>query len=120
MEARRKLRTAWQASDPARKDAESVEGMSRAKSFAMISLFFSILSLGAYVFSVNRNAVSGYSMRIAESRMANLADEAQKLKIREAELRSLYGIEGMSSELGMVPISGKALLDDSNSVAYKR
>lgn len=71
-----------------------------------------------YLFSVNRNAVAGYSLRTAEKRMLELGTEAQKLRIREAELRSLYGLEEASSRLDMKPIEDATLIDESGTVAY--
>ena len=45
-------------------------------------------------------------MRVAEKRMTELSVGAQKLRIREAELRSLYGLESASSQPDMRPIEG--------------
>ncbi len=85
--------------------------------FSMASLFLTMIG---YLSMVNRNAVAGYSMRVAEKRMAELSVEAQKLRIREAELRSLYGLESASSQLGMRPIEDAASLDVPGPVAYGR
>ena len=83
---------------------------------SMASLF--VATMG-YLSVVNRNAVSGYSMRIAEKRMVELSNEAQKLRIREAELRSLYGLEEASGRLDMKPIEGAVSLDaPGGPVAY--
>lgn len=76
-----------------------------------------VVTMG-YLFSVNRNAVAGYSLRTAEKRMLELGTEAQKLRIREAELRSLYGLEEASSRLDMMPIEDAILVDEPGSVAY--
>ncbi|MFZ1735518.1 MAG: hypothetical protein IPJ67_02680 [Candidatus Moraniibacteriota bacterium] len=84
---------------------------------SMVSLF---LTMVGYLSMVNRNAVAGYSMRVAEKRMAELSTEAQKLRIREAELRSLYGLENASSQLGMRPIEDAVSLDVPGPVAYGR
>ncbi|QQS20701.1 MAG: hypothetical protein IPL87_03990 [Candidatus Moraniibacteriota bacterium] len=84
----------------------------------VFSAIFVALSLGGYLFSVNRNAVSGYSMRLAEKNMAELSDESQKLRIREAELRSLYGLEEASARLDMVPITESTSVDEPGPIAY--
>lgn len=83
--------------------------------FSCVMLF--VVMVG-YLFSVNRNAVAGYSLRTAEKRMLELGTEAQKLRIREAELRSLYGLEEASSRLDMMPIEDAILVDEPGSVAY--
>jgi hypothetical protein len=72
-----------------------------------------------YLSAVNRNAVSGYSLRVAEKQMTELSSEAQKLRIREAELRSLYGLEEASSRLGMKPIEGATSVDAPGPVAFR-
>ncbi len=84
---------------------------------SMASLF---LTMVGYLSMVNRNAVAGYSMRVAEKRMAELSTEAQRLRIREAELRSLYGLENASGQLGMRPIEDAVSLDVPGPVAYGR
>jgi hypothetical protein len=88
-----------------------------ASIFSMVSLFLMVLG---YLFVVNRNAVSGYSLRVAEKRMTELSNEAQRLRIREAELRSLYGLEDASGRLDMKPIEGAVSLDAPGPVAYGR
>lgn len=84
---------------------------SRFRLLGILSATFLFLSVVGYLFSVNRNAVSGYSMRAVEKRMTELSNEAQKLRIREAELRSLYGLEEASGRLDMKPIEGAVSLD---------
>lgn len=86
-----------------------------AGAFSMASLFLTMIG---YLCAVNRNAVAGYSMRVAEKRVTELSVEAQRLRIREAELRSLYGLEDASMQLGMQPIEGAVSLDAPGPVAY--
>lgn len=84
--------------------------------FSMASIF---VSVGFYLFLVNQNVVSGYSMRIAEKRVTEVSNEFQKLRIREAELRSLYGLEDASARLDMVPIQDAVSLEEHGSIAYR-
>lgn len=91
----------------------------RFRSLGVFSAVFLFLSVIGYLFSVNRNAVSGYSMRITEKRMMELSSEAQKLRIQEAELRSLYGLEAASGRLDMKPIEGAISLDAPGPVAFR-
>lgn len=85
--------------------------------FSMASLFLMMIG---YLCMVNRNAVAGYSMRVAEKRMTELSTEAQKLRIREAELRSLYGLENASSQLDMHPVEDAVSIDAPGPIAYGR
>ncbi len=87
---------------------------------SMLALASLFLSGAGYLFSVNQNAVAGYSMRVAEKRMAELSNESQRLRIREAELRSLYGLEEASSRLDMKPIEDAVSLDEPGPVAFGR
>jgi hypothetical protein len=103
---------------PHRDEAEASGSGGRlriAKALACLSLFVAVVG---YLFSVNRNAVAGYSMRAVEKRMIELSNESQRLRIREAELRSLYGLEEASSRLDMKPIEGAISLEEPGTVAY--
>ena len=73
-----------------------------------------------YLVVVNRNAVSGYSLRSVEKRMLALSNESQKLRIREAELCSLYGLKEASNRLDMKPIEDALSLDEPGPIAYGR
>jgi hypothetical protein len=83
--------------------------------FSFAGLF---LAMAGYLFSVNRNAVAGYSMRIVEKRMTELSNESQRLRIREAALRSLYGLEEASARMDMKKIEGAISIDEPGPVAY--
>ena len=92
---------------------------SRFRCVRMLVLFVFLFSLFSYVYAVNRNAVSGYAIRSAEKRVADLSNEAQKLRIREAELRSLSGLEASSGELHMIPLQDTVSLEESGPVAFR-
>ena len=103
---------------PGKSGSTPVSSRSRFRVFGIGSLLCLFLSMIGYLCMVNRNAVAGYSMRVAEKHMTELSVEAQKLRIREAELRSLYGLESASSQLDMRPIEGAVSLDVPGPVAY--
>lgn len=90
----------------------------RYRILGFLSFLMLFVVTAGYLFSVNRNAVAGYSLRVVEKRMVELGNEAQKLRIREAELRSLYGLEEASSRLDMKPIEDAILIDEPGTVAY--
>jgi uncharacterized membrane protein (DUF106 family) len=71
-----------------------------------------------YVYLVNQTAVKGIEMRRAEKEIANQQKDNETLKIREAELKSLYHIEEQSKQLEMVNSTGIKYIEESPSVAY--
>ncbi|MEI7891403.1 MAG: hypothetical protein WCI36_05580 [bacterium] len=88
-----------------------------------ISPVFIVLACGAfaglfYIYSVNQTAIKGISIRSAEKRVADERKNNESLKIREAELKSLYHIEDISKQLNMTPTVGVKYLEENPSVAY--
>jgi hypothetical protein len=71
-----------------------------------------------YIYSVNQTAVKGIAIRAAEKEIANQEKNNESLKIKEAELKSLYRIENSSKQLNMVEASSVKYLEESPSVAY--
>ena len=73
-----------------------------------------------YVYSVNQTAVKGIEIRRAEQEVANQQKNNELLKIKEAELKSLYQIEEKSKQLNMVDSANIKYLEEMPSVAYGR
>ena len=73
-----------------------------------------------YVYSVNQTAVKGIEIRRAEQEVANQQKNNELLKIKEAELKSLYQIEEKSKQLNMVDSANVKYLEEMPSVAYGR
>jgi len=71
-----------------------------------------------YIYSVNQTAVKGISIRNAEKELATQKKNNESLKIKEAELKSLYRIEEASIQLNMSPAVSVRYLEESPSVAY--
>jgi cell division protein FtsL len=71
-----------------------------------------------YIYSVNQTAVKGIAIRSAEQEIAKQQKENGALKIREAELKSLYNIEENSKQLNMSQATNVKYLEESPSVAY--
>jgi hypothetical protein len=67
---------------------------------------------------VNQTAVKGIAIRNAEKEIAVNAKNNESLRIKEAELKSLYRIEDASKQLDMVDASSVKYLEESPSVAY--
>ena len=73
-----------------------------------------------YIYSVNQTAVKGIEIRRAEQEVANEQKNNEFLKIKEAELKSLYHIEEESKQLDMVDSANIKYLEETPSVAYGR
>ncbi len=71
-----------------------------------------------YIYSVNQTAVKGIEIRNAEKEIAIQQKDNESLKIKEAELKSLYHIEEQSKALDMVGSTSIKYLEESPSVAY--
>lgn len=71
-----------------------------------------------YIYSVNQTAVKGIEIRNVEKDIAEQQKNNESLKIREAELKSLYHIEEKSKEMNMTNASNVKYLEGNVSVAY--
>ena len=90
-----------------------------------ISPVFIVLACAAfaglfYIYSVNQTAVKGIEIRRAEQEVAAEQRNNELLKIKEAELKSLYHIEEESKQLDMVDSANIKYLEETPSVAYGR
>lgn len=84
-----------------------------------LSIGILIVSVVGYLVSVNRNAVSGYAIRQAEKRVSEASETSKKLRIREAELRSLASIEEAGARLNMVPTDHPLSIRATGPIAYR-
>lgn len=67
--------------------------------FALVAL---ICAMGVfYIFEVNNVATQGYAIRDLEKQAQDLRNSNEKLKIKEAEFRSLNNIEEKTKDLNM-------------------
>lgn len=88
-----------------------------------ISPVFVVLSCMAfsglfYMYSVNQTAVKGLAIRNAEKEIVQQQKENESLKIKEAELKSLYRIEESSRQLEMIDSTNVKYLEESPAVAF--
>jgi len=72
-----------------------------------------------YIFEVNNVATQGYTIRDLEKQAQELRDNNEKLKIREAELRSMYNIEQNSKDLNMTAPKDVSYMALPGNVAMK-
>ena len=71
-----------------------------------------------YIYSVNQTAIKGVAIRDAEKAVADQQKNNESLKIKEAELESLYSIEDSSKQLNMVDATNVKYIDATSTVAY--
>jgi len=81
------------------------------------TVVFAVFSGLFYLYSINQSAIKGFQIRQIEKEMYQMKDENEALKIKEAQLKSLYNIEQNSQDLNMVEVAQVKYLDDSNSFA---
>ncbi len=72
-----------------------------------------------YIFEVNNVATQGYQIKDKEKKVQELKDQNDKLKIREAELRSMYNIEGKTKDLDMTAPQNVSYMSLPGNVAMK-
>jgi len=86
-------------------------------SFLLVSL---ICAAGVfYIFEVNNAATQGYKIQSLEKQAQELRDSNEKLKIKEAELRSMYNIEEKTKDLNMTAPKDVSYLTLPGNVAMK-
>lgn len=73
-----------------------------------------------YMYSVNQTAIKGLEIRNAEKEISQQRKENEYLKIKEAELKSLYHIEGLTENLNMVNAENVKYLEESPQVAFSK
>jgi cell division protein FtsL len=83
---------------------------------AAFTLFF---AAGSYLYALNRGAVQGFETQKLEREIGTLENENGKLRISEAELRSLSRIEEVSKNREMVVPEQPVLLVDHGVVALR-
>jgi hypothetical protein len=82
---------------------------------SLCAIFAGIL----YLFSINSTAVKGLEIRKIENEIAQMQKQKESLKIKEAELKSLYKIEQSSKDLKMLEFKNVQYIDESPQMAIK-
>jgi spore maturation protein CgeB len=81
---------------------------------AACAVFFGFL----YLYSINQTATKGIEIHNAEKQVAQVENENESLKIKEAQLESLYQIQDASQNLNMVNVDHSDYVEQNPSVAY--
>lgn len=74
---------------------------------------------GIYLYFINSSATKGYQIRQIEGELTNLKKESEQLRIREAELKSLYHIEESSKQLNMAETVQMSFIEEKSPVAMR-
>lgn len=74
---------------------------------------------GFYIYCINSSATKGYQMRQVETEITDLEKENEQLRIKEAELKSLYRIEESSKSLNMAEPAEISYIEEKGPVAMK-
>lgn len=94
-------------------------------SFAgFINPIFVVLGCGVfagllYLYSVNSTAVKGLEIRAIEKQIAQAEKEKEALRIKEAELKSLYKIEQSSRDMNMSELGSVEYIEEVPKMAMK-
>ena len=72
-----------------------------------------------YIFEVNNVATQGYQIKDLEKKVQDLKNSNENLKIREAELRSMYNIEEKTKDLNMTAPKDVSYISLPGDVAMK-
>jgi hypothetical protein len=72
-----------------------------------------------YIYSINSSAVKGYEMKRVEKEITDLQKENDKLRIQEAELKSLYHVEEATKVLNMADMKNISYIEQTSPVALK-
>ncbi len=70
-----------------------------------------------YVYLVNKTAIKGIAIRNAENEIQEQMKNNEILKMKEAELKSLYKIEEQSKQMEMINASDIKYLEENPSMA---
>lgn len=117
----RKNTSGWQSQTKRKNTIISAKEKKRPAGF--ISPVFIVLACTAfsglfYVYSVNQTAIKGVAIRNAEKQLDEQRKANESLKIKEAELKSLYSIENATRGANMVDESNVKYLEENPAVAY--
>jgi cell division protein FtsL len=72
-----------------------------------------------YLYSINNSAVKGYQVKQVEKEIQDLKKQNDDLKIKEAELKSLYHVEESSKNMNMEDLKNISYIEETGPVAMK-
>ena len=88
-----------------------------ASSWLVIGAFLLVAAL--YLYCINSTATKGYQVKQTEKEITELQKENEQLRIKEAELKSLYNIEESSRKLNMAETTQISYLEEKSPLAMR-
>lgn len=87
--------------------------------FVVVALL--VVASAVYLYTINTSAVKGYEIRNLEKEIAELKKENKQLRIKKAELNSLYKIEKERDNLEMSETQPEEIvyIEENSPVALK-
>ncbi len=83
-----------------------------------VVLICAVFSGVFYVYCINQTATKGIVIGQVEKEITKEKNENESLRIRQAQVKSLYHIEELSKDLNMVSAQNVIYLEESPTVAY--
>ncbi len=99
-----------------KKDEKGSKGFAK---FGILLGAFVVVSGILYLYSINASAVKGYQIRQIEKDISELKKENDRLKIREAQLKSLRKIEESSRNVNMGDAKNISYLEETGPLALR-
>ena len=84
-----------------------------------VVIVFAVLVGIFYIYSINNSATKGSNVLKMEKEIAQLKKQSEQLRIKEAELKSLYHIEEESKKLNMAEVSSISYIEKAGPMAMK-
>lgn len=117
----RKQNCSWQHKTK-RKQITSLPGKEKHNagfiSPVFVVAFFGFLAGMFYLYSINQSAVRGFQVKQVEKEIAEIKKGNEKLRIKEAELKSLYHIEQSTKDLNMSALGNVNYIEEGETVAF--
>jgi len=117
----RKTKCSWQPKIKRKPIVATESAPKRKAGFinpVFVVAFFGILAGLFYLYSINQSAVRGFQVKEVEKEIASVKKNNEKLKIKEAELKSLYHIEESTKSLNMEGLVNVSYVDEEDVVAF--
>ncbi len=72
-----------------------------------------------YICTINHSATQGFAVKEVEKQISQLKKENEVLRIKEAELKSLYKVEDSARQLEMKDIENPVYVEEYDAVAFR-
>ncbi|MCX6765846.1 MAG: hypothetical protein NT136_02715 [Candidatus Moranbacteria bacterium] len=100
------------------KDKYKIQKPGFASPWFVVALFIALAGI-LYLYFINSSATKGYQIRQVEKDISQLKKENEQLRIKEAELKSLYYIEETSKQFNMSEAANISYIEEKSPVALK-